>query len=348
MKRFLSVLMAALMLTTLSAFGISAEEKPQITVSTVEANIGQTVTVNVIVSGNPGMCAAALKPVYDKTALELVEMKFNTTLFSGNVKYGVKAAVWSAGADNVNNGKFLTLTFKVLDNAKIGISEVTIDNTDGYLNYGAVCNRKEENIKYEVVSGGVNIIEPNPPTMTVSTENCFPGDTVTVSVSLANNPGITAAVLKPVYDDSVLELVEIKFNTDLFRGNVIYGVKAVWATSTDNVNNGEFLILTFKVLDSTEGFTDVSVQYSYGDICNFNEKVVNFIVASGGVNISKKPGDVNGDNSLDARDLSRLMRLIADDKRFDDPECINADVNGDGTVNAKDIIRLMKLIAESE
>lgn len=117
MKRFLSVLMAALMLTTLSAFGISAEEKPQMTVSTVEANIGQTVTVNVIVSGNPGMCAAALKPVYDKTALELVEMKFNTALFSGNVKYGVKA-VWSASADNVNNGIFLTLTFKVLDNAK--------------------------------------------------------------------------------------------------------------------------------------------------------------------------------------------------------------------------------------
>lgn len=120
------------------------------------------------------------------------------------------------------------------------------------------------------------------------------------------------------------------------------------AASADNVNNGEFLILTFKVLDSTEGFTDVSVQYSYGDICNFNTKVVNFIVTAGGVNISKKPGDVNGDNSLDARDLSRLMRLIADDKGFDDPECINADVNGDGTVNAKDIARLMKLIAESE
>ena len=347
MKRFLSVLIAALMLTTLSAFGISAEEKPQMTVSTVEANIGQTVTVNVIVSGNPGMCAASLKPVYDKTALELVEMKFNTSLFSGNVKYGVKA-VWSASADNVNNGIFLTLTFKVLDNAKIGISEVTIDNTDGYLNYGAVCNRKEENIKYKVVSGGVNIIEPNPPTMTVSTENCFPGDTVTVSVSLSNNPGIMAAALKPVYDDSVLELIDMKFNTALFSGNVKYGVKAVWAASADNVNNGEFLILTFKVLDSTEGFTDVSVQYSYGDICNFNTKVVNFIVTAGGVNISKKPGDVNGDNSLDARDLSRLMRLIADDKGFDDPECINADVNGDGTVNAKDIARLMKLIAESE
>ena len=51
---------------------------------------------------------------------------------------------------------------------------------------------------------------------------------------------------------------------------------------------------------------------------------------------------------MDARDLSRLMRLIADDKGFDDPECINADVNGDGSVNAKDIARLMKLIAESE
>lgn len=44
------------------------------------------------------------------------------------------------------------------------------------------------------------------------------------------------------------------------------------AASADNVNNGEFLILTFKVLDSTEGFTDVSVQYSYGRYLQLQHK----------------------------------------------------------------------------
>lgn len=59
-------------------------------------------------------------------------------------------------------------------------------------------------------------------------------------------------------------------------------------------------------------------------------------------------GDINGDNSVDARDLSYLMKLLADDKGIDDPECANADVNDDGNINAIDLTVLMKLIADAE
>ena len=42
------------------------------------------------------------------------------------------------------------------------------------------------------------------------------------------------------------------------------------------------------------------------------------------------------------------MKLLADDKGIDDPECANADVNGDGNINAIDLTVLMKLIADAE
>lgn len=42
------------------------------------------------------------------------------------------------------------------------------------------------------------------------------------------------------------------------------------------------------------------------------------------------------------------MKLIADGKGIDDPECANADVTEDGEIDARDLVRLMKLIATAE
>ena len=60
MKKILSILMAAAMLMTLCAFGISAADEPTMTVSTASAERGQTASVDVVVSGNPGRNAAVL------------------------------------------------------------------------------------------------------------------------------------------------------------------------------------------------------------------------------------------------------------------------------------------------
>jgi len=51
-----------------------------------------------------------------------------------------------------------------------------------------------------------------------------------------------------------------------------------------------------------------------------------------------KPGDVNGDGAVNARDVVELMTQIATGKAAKNP---NADVNGDGAVNARDVVALM-------
>ena len=53
-------------------------------------------------------------------------------------------------------------------------------------------------------------------------------------------------------------------------------------------------------------------------------------------------GDINGDNVVNSKDLTRMMKYIAGEN----VELINnADINGDGVVNSKDLTRLMKIIA---
>jgi len=312
MKKIFSVLVAAAMLMTLCAFGISAADEPTMTVSTVTAERGQTVTLDVVVSGNPGMNAAVLKPVYDETALELVSMKFNMTDFNGQEQYG-KNAVWAASSDNTSNGTFLTLEFNVLEGASVGTTEVTLSNVDGYLKDGAVSNSAAETVNYKVVAGGVNVFDPTAPVINVSTVYGLPGDTVTVSVSLANNPGIMAAALKPVYDDSVLELVKAELNTTNFSGQFTAGAKVVWAGSADNATNGEFITLTFKVLDGAEGSTVVSIAYDEGDICNEAEEDVIFAVMPGSVIFSTPPTEapVTDDTAAPSDDTTEAPATTA-------------------------------------
>lgn len=51
--------------------------------------------------------------------------------------------------------------------------------------------------------------------------------------------------------------------------------------------------------------------------------------------------DVNGDEMVNTKDLTRLMKFIAGDN----VTAASTDINGDGTVNTKDLTRLMKYIA---
>ena len=55
------------------------------------------------------------------------------------------------------------------------------------------------------------------------------------------------------------------------------------------------------------------------------------------------PGDINGDNKTNNKDLVRLMKYLAGE----DVEVVAdaLDVNGDDKTNNKDLVRLMKYLA---
>ena len=129
------------------------------------------------------------------------------------------------------------------------------------------------------------------PTVTVTSATAEPGEMVTLNVAVSNNPGINTFSFGFDYDKARLSLTGVELASGI-PGQFTYAKKAVWFNSSDITTNGNFLKLTFKVLDSAAaGDASVKVTYNIGDISNYDEEDINFQIVAGKVTVKKDTVD---------------------------------------------------------
>ena len=139
--------------------------------------------------------------------------------------------------------------------------------------------------------------------ITVSNTSGKPGDIVTVTISISDNPGITLLALSMQYDRNALQLIGCSdIGTVLsnpFQSGTLttYPFNMVWDTypllpfGTNNTNNGLLIAFTFKILYSAQvGETDIIITY-LGDDHPKNAlwESVDFNLQNGKVFISENP-----------------------------------------------------------
>lgn len=123
------VLLFALIMTILSGKIPVQAAGAQVSVSSATAEKGDTVKVNVSLSGNPGLWAIKVKVAYDSSALQIKSMS-NGGVFPGseaicNESKGVYVATASGFDDVTGNGTLFTVEFKVLDGASASAYNVS-------------------------------------------------------------------------------------------------------------------------------------------------------------------------------------------------------------------------------
>ncbi len=277
-KKLLSVLLAAVMLLSMTAVAFAAA--PTVTVSSVSAEAGETVVLNVALSGNPGINTFSFGFQYDETRLSLTNVELAPGI-PGQFTYS-KKAVWLNSSDITTNGNFLKLTFKVLDSASQGNADVTVT-----YNTGDISNYDEDDVNFQIVPGKITVAgkEAEKGEITVGSVNAVPGETVTVPVAMTKNPGINTFSLGFNYDTAKLSLIDVEVSEGL-GGQFTYSKKAVWLNSKDITYTGEILSLNFKVLDNAlAGEAAVTVTYNVGDISNYDEDDVYFDIVPGKISV---------------------------------------------------------------
>ena len=209
------------------------------------------------------------------------------------------------------------------------------------------------------------------PTMKIGTVSAKGGETVTLDVTLQNNPGFCAASIEVQYDKSRLTLTKAELS-EAFAATYAAPDNLPYVTfvSPKNITAADFLTLTFSVAnDAPAGDAAVTIAYKKGDISDWDENDVEFKVVPGKVtgtdgapvNPTQKPttkptqkpttkpsatalGDVNGDGAVNMKDVLATRKHMAGMavKGF---QKTAADVNKDGAINMKDVLAMRKFIA---
>ena len=164
MKKSIALIMAVLVLmTTLLSNAVFAADEPAFVVSNATGKAGDTVEVTVSTVNNPGIMSLKVYVGYDANVLQLESATpgtdFDDTTF-GSTSQSPLNMLWDGslagnineGANNTADGVIATLTFKILDTAAVGKSEITVTYPSGW-----VYNNDWEDVDFATVNGSVTV-----------------------------------------------------------------------------------------------------------------------------------------------------------------------------------------------
>lgn len=190
------------------------------------------------------------------------------------------------------------------------------------------------------------------PKLTVEAVKAQPGQTVTLTVTISGNPGITGMYFGFDYDKTLLTLEDYSCpSEDFAQGDWTVGIgqgeKALWLQPDETKAEGAVLALTFRVSQQA-GLGEIPVTLTDVSAVDAQANEVEIACVPGGVTVSLGlVGDVNGDGEVTNADLIRLRRYLSGQDVS--AETGNADLNGDGKVDLKDLMLLqMRLAGQSQ
>ena len=155
----------------------------------------------------------------------------------------------------------------------------------------------------------------NEPKLVVSSAEATPGDTVDVTISLVNNPGVASIKLKAAFP-SDLTLTSVEFNTGLggqsqAPSKFTSPVTLNWFNGGANTNGDMvFATLKFTVADNAKnGEKDITISYDQDDVYNIDEDDVVFATVDGKVTVT---GGAAGDPQLVVSSVEAIAGENAD------------------------------------
>ena len=171
-----------------ASLSVSAAQ-PTLTVGTTEGKAGDTVTVPITISGNPGIVALRIFMEYNSAVLRLTEVTDGTIFpagkntFNDDLTANPYTMLWMDGTsqtDYTENDTLVTLTFEILDAAAGSYPvKLTYDSDSTF-------NKDLDNVTFTMQNGSVTVTEEEQlytATFTVddtaiSTKQYHPGDAI--------------------------------------------------------------------------------------------------------------------------------------------------------------------------
>ena len=275
---------------TVKGTTVTPTEPAKVAVGSVATAVapGDSFTVPVTITDNPGFFGAGFTLGFDSAALELVSFDASGTLLDGSLlDYLPSASAGYAGATEVTgDGTLFNVTFKVKVGASVGTYPITVGLKDGSaLNF---VDDWANPLDIAFTAGSVKVKAPVIPhtdtTIVVgSATDVEPGGTITLPVTVDANAGFATAFLKVDYDTTVMTLISVVPSADLPSGFSIIANPVIGAVSILGGGMGENITADIKLFDlvfevksdAVTGDNSVSVGLLTPNVFNFGDAASN-------------------------------------------------------------------------
>lgn len=196
--------------------------------------------------------------------------------------------------------------------------------------------------------------------VSVETVSATPGGTVTVAVSISQNPGFTNFAIALDYDREHLTLKSIQIGSDdqRYLCGTLVSVNPEWAEGEGNSlgfvvaasadpmkENGILFTATFDVKAGFTGEAEIIpvVRYIRNNEALFSAFREIPAVTGSGVVVSSLPGDVNGDGLVEYNDVMLAYRAFLGEAELTPVQMAMVDRNRNGIVEESEYTAIYEI-----
>jgi len=191
--------------------------------------------------------------------------------------------------------------------------------------------------------------------VTLSSATAEPGETITLTASIANNQGLAGYIFEIRADLDVFSVAATDEELHITPGTVCQsgsfltntfekGWKVMWYHTANVKTDGDLFTIELTVAeDAPEKEYTIELLYSADDTVNVEGELVPLSVVNSTVTVcSRVVGDVNGDGKITNSDVIKLARSLIGLTTLTEEQQLAADVNGDGKITNSDVIKLAR------
>lgn len=267
-KRYVSLLLAAVMVLQMIPLHVFASDTASITASSAEKYAGNSATISVGGNNLSNLGSVDLEIYYNNEALTLNSARSSTLLSNATVSINSETAgvvkVSAISLEGINgNGTMLTLNFKVNSDCPVGKYPIQVTVGDAY----AI------DLTAATIAGGtgyITVLESTatPKTFSLDTTltptSASKGDTITFKVNNSNRYSFASGDFTIEYDSDVLALEEISLDSNLTVEGAVYstntallGSARVSYASNVEISSYHLMDVTFTVLADEDVSTTI-------------------------------------------------------------------------------------------